>query len=111
MLAGTGSARIAANSWRSVASTTASASFHGTITVAAAAASVTPGLAGMPCVASPEPASASNPSTWPWYAPENFRSFSRPVTARASRIALIVASVPDDVIRSICTPGIRRATS
>ena len=32
----------------------------------AAWAAVTPGLAGMPCVARPEPASASRPSTWPW---------------------------------------------
>ena len=66
MLAGTGSARIAASSNRWVASMTASRSFHGTITVAAAAAGSTPGLAGIPCVASPDPASASSPSTWPW---------------------------------------------
>ena len=33
------------------------------------------------------------------------------MTARARRITLIVASVPDDVIRSISTDGIRRATS
>ena len=45
---------------------TASASFHGTITVAVVAASGTPGLDGIPWVASPEPASASSPSTWPW---------------------------------------------
>src|ERR1019366_8441067 len=48
MLAGTGSARIAANRWRSVAATSAWASFQGTITVAAATAAGTPGLAGMP---------------------------------------------------------------
>ena len=35
-------------------------------------------------------------------------SCSRPVTARARRIALIVASVPDEVIRTISTDGIRR---
>ena len=75
-----------------------------------AADSGTPGEAGIPCVASPEPASASSPSTWPWYAPANFTSVSRPVAARASRIALIDASVPDDVIRSMSTPGIRCAT-
>ena len=44
----------------------ASGSFQGTTMVAAAAASGTPGEAGMPWVASPEPASASRPSTWPW---------------------------------------------
>ena len=37
-------------------------SFQGTTTVAAAAAAGTPGLAGMPCVARPVPASASRPS-------------------------------------------------
>ena len=72
---------------------------------------MTPGLAGMPCVARPLPASASRPSTCPWYAPENLSSFSRSVPARASRIALIDASVPDDVMRTISTEGIRRATS
>jgi UDP-N-acetylmuramate dehydrogenase len=35
---------------------------------------------------------------------------SRPVTARASRIALIVASVPEEVIRSISTDGKANAT-
>ena len=64
----------------------------------------------MPCVARPEPACASSPSTWPWYAPANFTSVSRPVAARASRIALIDASVPEEVIRSMSTPGIRCAT-
>ena len=66
MFAGTGSSRIAASSWRSVACATASGSFHGTTTVAAAAPAGTPGLAGIPWVASPDPASASRPSTWPW---------------------------------------------
>ena len=65
----------------------------------------------MACVARPEPASASSPSTWPWYAPANFRILSRPVAARASRNALIVASVPDEVMRSISTEGMRVATS
>ena len=36
---------------------------------------------------------------------------SRPVAARASRIALIAASVPEEVMRSISTDGTRRATS
>ncbi len=66
MLAGTGSAMMAAGRTRSQAAATASASFQGTITVAAVAAALTPGLAGMPWVASPDPAWASRPSTWPW---------------------------------------------
>jgi len=36
------------------------------VAIAAAAEAVTPGLAGMPWVARPEPAWASRPSTWPW---------------------------------------------
>ena len=36
---------------------------------------------------------------------------SRPVTARASRIALIDASVPDEVIRTISADGTRSTTS
>ena len=47
------------------AAMTASASFHGTTTVFAVAFAGTPGLDGMPCVASPLPAWASIPSTWP----------------------------------------------
>ena len=48
------------------ACSTASRSFQGTITVSSAASGGTPGLAGIDCVARPEPASASRPSTWPW---------------------------------------------
>jgi hypothetical protein len=66
MLAGHGSARIAANSCSAVAASTAARSFQPTITVLAVAAAGTPGLAGIACVASPLPASASSPSTWPW---------------------------------------------
>ena len=65
MFAGTGSARIAATRCSASAAATASRSFQGTTIVSAACASVTPGLAGMPWVASPEPASASRPSTCP----------------------------------------------
>jgi hypothetical protein len=36
---------------------------------------------------------------------------SRPVAARASRTALIVASVPEEVMRSMSTDGIRAHTS
>ena len=57
---------MAANSCSAQAAATASRSFQGTITVAAAWAAGTPGLAGSDAVARPEPASASSPSTWPW---------------------------------------------
>ena len=66
MLAAIGSASSAATSCSASARLTASRSFHGTTTVAAACAGSTPGLPGTPSVASPEPASASRPSEWPW---------------------------------------------
>ena len=66
MFAGIGSARIAATSCSESALASASRSFQGTTIVAAACAAGTPGLAGIPWVARPEPASASSPSTWPW---------------------------------------------
>ena len=66
MLAGTGSARIAANSRSASAAASASRSFQGTTVVSAAWASVTPGEAGTPAVARPDPASARSPSTCPW---------------------------------------------
>ena len=65
MFAGSGSQMIAATSSLSAAATDAR-SFQFAITVSPACASVTPGLAGMPAVARPEPACASSPSTWPW---------------------------------------------
>ncbi len=66
MFAATGSQMIAAGSYMSTACSTASRSFQGTTAVASAWARGTPGLAGMPWVARPEPASARRPSTWPW---------------------------------------------
>ncbi len=65
MLAAIGSASRAATSCSASARVTASRSFHGTTTVVAAWAAVTPGLPGTPSVARPEPASASSPSEWP----------------------------------------------
>ena len=44
----------------------ASASLNGTVIVSLATPSVTPGLDGTPKVASPEPASTSRLSLWPW---------------------------------------------
>ena len=51
----------AAKAWR-----TASTSLYGSTMVSAAAAPVTPGDDGSPSVATPEPASASSASLWPW---------------------------------------------
>ena len=68
MLAGTGSASTAASPSPAALDGLRERleSFHATTIVSAACAAVTPGEAGMPWVARPEPASASRPSTWPW---------------------------------------------
>ncbi len=66
MFAGIGSARIAAKLCSPIARSRAAGSFQGTTTVFAACDSGTPGLAGTPAVAIPEPASTRSPSTWPW---------------------------------------------
>ena len=55
----------------------------------------------MPEVASPEPARTRRASSCPWYPPSNFRIMSRPVAALASRIADMVASVPEFTKRTI----------
>ena len=66
MFAGQGSATSAANSCSAQAASSAGGSFQATTTVSAAAPSVTPGLPGTAIVASPEPASTSSASLWPW---------------------------------------------
>ena len=62
MFPATGSTMIAAGECRSTASVTAERSLYGHTTVSAALASVTPGVEGIPSVASPEPELASKPS-------------------------------------------------
>src|SRR6202007_1518132 len=68
-------------------------------------ASVTPGESGRPSVATPDPADTSSESTWPWEQPANLSTLVRPGAGRASRSALIVASVPEDTNRTISTDG------
>ena len=65
MFAGSGSAMIAATGALRGRSTSASGSFHATTAVSAATVAGTPGLAGIPAVARPDPAAASRPSEWP----------------------------------------------
>ncbi len=65
MFAGYGSQRRAATGRSASARSTPARSFQATTIVSAACAAVIPGLAGMPWVARPEPASASSPSTCP----------------------------------------------
>ncbi len=78
---------------------------YGATIVSAVTAVGTPGVDGMASVATPEPALASSASAWPWYPPANFRMRSRFVNARASRSALIAASVPDETRRTRSTDG------
>ena len=68
MLPATGSTSTHASPspWRWKASATAPASLYGQTIVSAAVAAGTPGVDGMPSVATPEPAAASNASAWPW---------------------------------------------
>ncbi len=45
---------------------TAARSLYGSTSVSAVCAPVTPGVSGSPNVTTPDPAAASNASTWPW---------------------------------------------
>ena len=67
-LATTGSTMTAAirPGWAANAASTAAGSLKGTTIVAAAVCAGTPALPGMASVATPEPASTSSPSLWPW---------------------------------------------
>ena len=87
------------------AASSASASLYGTTIVSAATASGTPGLPAIPSVATPDPAATRNASPWPWYPPSTLTIRGRPVAARASRTALIVASVPELTNRTISIDG------
>ena len=87
------------------AASSASASLWATTVVSAAEASGTPGLPAIPSVATPEPADTRNESPWPWYPPAVLTIRARPVAARASRIADIVASVPELTKRTISIDG------
>src|ERR1700693_1633697 len=79
-------------------------------TVNAATSAGTPGLPAIASVARPEPAETRNPSPCPWYPPSVLMIRARPVAARASRTALIVASVPELTNRTISTKGTAAAT-
>ena len=95
MLAGSGSARIAASSWRSVAAISASASFHGTTTVRRRRARRHAGAGRQRLRRQPRAGLRQQPVDVAVVgAGELQRSCSRPVAARARRTAVIAASVP-----------------
>ena len=50
-------------------------------------------------------------SWWPWYEPSTLTMSSRPVAARATRIALIVASVPEFAKRTFSKRKRRQSSS
>ena len=109
MLAGSGSARIAAERRaRSVAASSASGSFHGTTTVVPAAAPAgTPGLDGQRLRGQARAGLREQPVD---VAVVGAGELDDPLAAgRRAREAhaVIVASVPEEVMRSISTLGIR----
>ena len=98
----------AATSLPARARSRASASLYGTTMVSPSTAAVIPAVAGTPTGLSAGPARSSEgfmeimtSSWWPWYPPSTFTILSRPVTPRATRIASMVASVPELVNRHI----------
>ena len=80
-------------------------SLNRAVRVCLATSAGTPGESGCPKVRTPEPAETSIASAWPWYPPSNLTILSRPVYPRASRTALIAASVPEETSRTLSMEG------
>jgi hypothetical protein len=78
---------------------------YGTVAVVATMPSGTPAESGCPNVMAPLPAFTRSASEWPWYAPSNFTITLRRVKPRATRSALMVASVPLETQRNISMLG------
>ena len=96
MLAATGSTMTAATSSSSCGTT-----LYGTTIVLATALAGTPAVPGRPSVATPLPPAASKASVAPWKLPWKITRRSRPVNPRARRTAVLVASVPEFINRTI----------
>ena len=86
---------------RSAEATTSGASEGRTRTVSPTAPGTPEGSRGAP--AGPSPATTESPH--PWKCSAILATMSRPVAARASRSASMVASVPDEVKRTRSTEG------
>ncbi len=78
----------------SIVSRASGAPYSSTISSATALAGM-PRETGTACCPGP-PGRPRTESMWPWYEPRNMTTLSRPVAARASRIAAEFASVPDE---------------
>ena len=100
MLAATGSTITAATD-----SSRAGTWLYGTTRVSATAPAGTPAVPGIPSVATPLPPAASRASVAPWKLPWNDTIRSRPVKPRASRTAVLVASVPEFISRACSQLG------
>ena len=107
MLPGIGSTKIAATCplFFAKSARTEAMSLKAAVKVSFASSAGTPGESGWPKVRTPEPAFTSIESAWPWYPPSNLMILSRPVYPRASRTALIAASVPEETRRTFSTEG------
>ena len=102
---------------RSSVSSQASASFHGSTTTFLSTAGGIPSDEGTglgrrrPPAAFGSGATETRTLSWvPWKAPSNLAIFGRPVNARATRTAFMVASVPEFVKRTCWSEGIRRVS-
>ena len=102
MLAATGSTMTAAT-----CSSSAGTTLYGTTIVSATAPAGTPAVPGRPSVATPLPPAASSASVAPWKLPWKITMRSRPVTPRARRTAVLVASVPEFIRRTRSQLGTR----
>ena len=102
MLAAIGSTMTAATCSSSWGTT-----LYGTTIVSATAACGTPAVPGRPSVATPLPPATSRASVAPWKLPGNVTMRSRPVTPRARRTAVLVASVPEFISRTRSQLGTR----
>ena len=97
---GSSSAQAISFPCREKASSSFSVSLYGMEMTSCATPRGTPRLSSIPRVEEPDPAETSTGSECPWYAPSNLRIFSLPVYPRATRRAVITASVPEAVKRT-----------
>ncbi len=107
MFPGIGSTKTAATCPLFLSSSrfTEAMSLNFAVSVCLAVSLGTPGESGRPKVSAPDPADTSIASAWPWYPPSNLTILSRPVYPRASRTALIAASVPEETSRTFSMEG------
>ena len=102
ILAATGSTMTAAT-----VSSISGITLYGATMVLATASGGTPAVPGIPSVATPLPPAARRASVAPWKLPLKIIIFARPVSPRASRTTVEVASVPEFIKRTRSHDGTR----